>query len=142
MSKTTQRSVYLICKSFFNAAHRLHNPHLSPQENKAIYGPCNNENGHGHNYILEVHIKGETNPLTGFLMDLAVLKAVVDREIIQFCDHKHLNYDVPWLEGIIPTSENLAFAFWDRLVDKIPTGKLCTIRLYETEKNIVEYKGE
>lgn len=142
MKGRKSRLVYLICKMHFDAAHRLHNPHLSEEENQEIYGPCNNPNGHGHNYILEVCIKGNTAPKTGFLMDLGKLKSIINHEIIQYCDHKNLNCDVPWLKNVIPTAENLAIMFWDRLADKIREGRLYKIRLHETATNIVEYMGE
>ena len=126
----------------FDAAHRLHNSALSDEKNRELYGGCNNEHGHGHNYILEIYLKGAIHPKTGYLMDLSKLKDIVDKEIVQECDHKHLNLDVPWLEGINPTAENLVVAFWKRLKNKIDEGKLYKLRLYETERNIVEYMGE
>lgn len=133
--------VYLICRKHFNAAHRLHNPKLSKKKNLEIFGQCNNKNGHGHNYIIEVFIKGGVNPKTGFVMNLSDLKLIIEKEIIQECDHKNLNCDVKWLKNIIPTAENLVIAFWDRL-KKILLKKLYKIRLFETENNIVEYMGD
>ncbi len=136
------KSIYLICRKHFNAAHRLHNPNYSPEKNLEIFGLCNSKNGHGHNYILEVYIKGEVEPETGFVMNLVELKSIVEKEIILECDHKHLNHDVEWLKDINPTAENLAVAFWERLVNQFHKEvKLHKIRLYETENNIVEYKG-
>lgn len=134
--------IYLICRKHFNAAHRLHNPNFSKSKNTQVFGSCNNKYGHGHNYIIEVFIKGSIDPDTGFVMNLADLKSIVEIEIIQECDHKHLNYDVEWLKNIIPTAENLTVAFWNRLKNKIKGAKLYKIRLFETENNIVEYKGE
>lgn len=136
------KEVYLICRKHFNAAHRLHNPQFSKKKNEEIFGPCNNKHGHGHNYILEVIIRGEIDPDTGFVMNLVDFKAIVEKEIIQECDHKHLNHDVSWLKNINPTAENLATAFWNRLEDKFKNGvTLYKLRLFETENNIVEYKG-
>jgi 6-pyruvoyltetrahydropterin/6-carboxytetrahydropterin synthase len=136
------QNVYLICRRHFNAAHRLHNPNFSDEKNIQVFGPCNNKMGHGHNYIIEVSIKGQIDPETGFVMNLVDLKGIVEKEIVQECDHKHLNHDVEWLTDVIPTAENLAVAFWDRLKDKFQGGvELHKIRLFETENNIVEYKG-
>lgn len=135
-------NIYIICRKHFNAAHRLHNKNFSKKKNLEVFGPCNNKHGHGHNYIIEVYISGEVDPDTGFVMNLVTLKRIVEKEIIEECDHKNLNYDVAWLKTINPTAENLAIAFWDRLKDKLEKGvKLYKIRLLETENNIVEYKG-
>lgn len=136
------KEVYLICRKHFNAAHRLHNPDFSESKNLEIFGLCNNKNGHGHNYIIEVCIKGPINPETGFVMNLVDLKSIVETEIIHECDHKHLNHDVDWLTNVIPTAENLVVAFWNRLKLKITDAKLYKIKLYETENNIVEYRGD
>lgn len=134
--------VYVTRKLHFNAAHRLHNPSLTDLENQKLYGPCNNKNGHGHNYEIEVTVYGSPDPKTGYLIDLKELKNLIETRIVNECDHKHLNLDVPWLEGINPTAENLAIAFWDRIEHEIKNGKLYAIRLFETERNIVEYRGE
>ncbi len=133
--------VDLICRMHFNAAHRLHNPQLSDQENIKIFGVCNNKNGHGHNYIIEVYVSGPIDEVTGYVINITDLKHIIKSLIIDECDHKHLNLDVEWLKDINPTSENLVVAFWKRLVDQIPKAKLNKIRLYETENNIVEYSG-
>lgn len=137
-----KQTVVVSCKMHFNAAHRLHNPMMTPEKNQQVYGPCNNERGHGHNYNIEVFVKGPIDPETGYVIDLRQLKAIVEEEIISHCDHKHLNYDVPWLKDINPTSENLVTVFWKRLSPKIHCGSLYKIRLEETERNIVEYMGE
>ncbi|MCK6601093.1 MAG: 6-carboxytetrahydropterin synthase [Bacteroidetes bacterium] len=126
----------------FSSAHRLFNQAFSAGKNSEIFGKCNNENGHGHNYTIEVTVRGPVDPETGYVIDLKVLKSVVDELIVDDCDHKHLNFDVPWLTGIIPTAENLVVAFWNRLQPKIIQGKLHAIRLYETERNFVDYFGE
>ncbi|MBA2369152.1 MAG: 6-carboxytetrahydropterin synthase [Candidatus Protochlamydia sp.] len=129
----------IICRMHFNAAHRLYNPKFSNEKNFAIFGKCNNENGHGHNYVIEIYVKGSIDPETGFIINLSDLKAIIDKEIIQECDHKNLNLDVTWLKNVIPTTENLVIAFWKRIKNKISKGKLYKIRLYETENNIAEY---
>lgn len=134
--------IYVTRREVFSASHRLHNIHLTDEENQLLYGKCNNKNGHGHNYILEVVVCGEINPKTGYLIDLKLLKTIIREEIIKYVDHKHFNYDVEFMKGINPTTENIAIAFWHRLVNKIPSGKLFSIKLSETENNYVEYKGE
>ena len=134
--------IYVTRKSEFSAAHRLFNPNFTDEKNDAIFDICNNFHGHGHNYVLEVTVAGVPDSETGYVIDLKLLKKIVDDVIIHKVDHKHLNHDVDFLQGIIPTAENLAVKFWGLLEDKIPSGKLYSIRLYESEKNYVEYKGE
>lgn len=133
--------IFVSRREVFSASHRLHNSDLSDDENKNIFGKCNNTNGHGHNYILEVIVAGEVDPKTGYVIDLKQLKTIIIENIISKVDHKHLNYDVDFLSGINPTTENIAIAFWNILEDKIPTGKLYSIKLHETENNFIEYKG-
>jgi len=128
----------------FSASHRLHNPALGDEENRRLYGPCNNPNGHGHNYEMEVTVRGEVPAATGMVLDLNRLRALLREEIVQEVDHKHLNHDVPFLQGLIPTAENLAIAFWSRLEPRIEEFAGCTlyrIRLYESRNNFVEYRG-
>lgn len=137
----TQPVVFVTRKLHFNAAHRLFNPSFSNEKNDEIFGKCNNANGHGHNYEIEVTISGQIDPETGYVIDLKILKDIVDRLIVEECDHRHLNFDVPWLQGINPTAENLVVAFWNRLAGSFKQGKLHVIRLYETERNYVEYFG-
>ena len=120
----------------FNAAHELRNPGLSETENRRLYGKC--ANLHGHNYVLEVVVGGAIDPATGYVLDLKRLSDVISRRIIEDVDHRNLNTDVPWLEGLIPTAENLAVAFWDRLQTELPEGTLRTVRIWETEKNWAE----
>jgi len=134
--------VYVTRRATFSAAHRLYNPQLSETENEAIYDKCSNKHGHGHNYIVEVTVVGEPRPETGYVIDLKKLKEIVGREIIEKVDHKHLNLDVDFMQGVIPTAENIVRAFWKVLSSKIPEGKLYSIRLHETENNVVEYRGE
>lgn len=130
-------TLYLTRVEHFCAAHRLHSPHLSDEENRELYGKCNNANGHGHNYVLSVTIRGTADPQTGMLVELTQLARLIRECITDEVDHLHLNLDVPWLEGVIPTAENLCLAFWDRLQDRIPAGELYELRLDETGRNIV-----
>ncbi len=135
-------TVYVVRTTHFNAAHRLHNPGKSDEWNRATFGKCNSPNWHGHNYRLEVTVAGTPDPETGYVIDLGVLNRVVDERIVSVCDHANLNLDVDFLHGTLPSSENLVVAFWKRLVDKLPVGRLHRIRLFETENNMVEYFGE
>lgn len=135
-------TIYLTRKGHFAAAHRLHNPELSDEENLRIYGPCNNPNWHGHNYNLEVTIAGEPDPRTGMLCNLKDLDRVIRQTIIDQVDHKNLNLEVAFLDGVTTTVENLVLRFWQVLADQIPAGRLHEIRLYETERNVAIYRGE
>ena len=134
--------VYITRRMTFSAAHRLHNPELSDEENRKIYGPCNNPMGHGHNYVLEVTVKGEPDQKDGIIIDLVKLRDIISRNIIAKVDHKFLNHQVDFLKGIIPTAENLVVHFWGVLENKIPRGTLYEIRLYESENNSAFYRGE
>src|SRR4026209_1022160 len=96
----------------FNVAHRVHNPALSDEENRAIFGKCNNPNWHGHNYVLEVSVSGPIDQRTGYVIDLAKVKEIFQREVIEQVDHRNINLEVEFMSGIIPTTENLAVAFW------------------------------
>jgi 6-pyruvoyltetrahydropterin/6-carboxytetrahydropterin synthase len=120
----------------FSAAHRLHNPALSDEENARIYGPCNHPNWHGHNYEMDVTVEGEPDPRTGYLVDLGELRDVAE-EVIGQMDHRNLNLDVPWLQGVIPSTENLVVAIWNQLAPR-----LARIVLWETPRNYAEYTGE
>lgn len=126
----------------FSAAHRLNNPERDAQWNRQTYDKCDNPAGHGHNYIVEVSVRGEVNPETGMVIDLKKLKDIVRREVVDRVDHKNLNTDVDFLQGIVPTAENLAVAFWRRLQPAIDEGRLHRIVLHETERNSVVYSGE
>lgn len=134
--------IYVTRRETFSASHRLNNPELSDEENVRIFGKCNNANGHGHNYVLEIIVAGEINPHTGYLIDLKVLKEIIIENVIRKVDHKNLNMDVDFLKDIIPSAENIAVGIWKQLIDKLPAGKLYSVKLYETENNYVEYKGE
>lgn len=133
--------IFITRREVFSASHRLHNEKLNAEENKTLYGKCNNEYGHGHNYILEVIVAGEIDPVTGYLLDITELKSIIIENVIKKIDHRHMNYDVDFMKGIIPTTENLTIAIWNQLADRIPRGRLYSIKLYETENNYVEYKG-
>jgi 6-pyruvoyltetrahydropterin/6-carboxytetrahydropterin synthase len=126
----------------FNAAHRVHNPELSDFENARLFGKCNNPNWHGHNYILEVSVRGRIEEKTGYVLDLARLKEVVAAEVIDKIDHRNLNIDVDFMRDVIPTTENLAVGIWRILVTALAPAELVLIRLWETENNRVEYAGE
>lgn len=126
----------------FSAGHRLHSPELSDQENREIYGLCSNPNGHGHNYGLEVTLKGEVDPRTGYVVDLKRVRETVEEVVLRDVDHANLNVDVPWLEGTIPTAENIAIAIWRRLEEVFPGGVLDRVVVSESERNYVEYRGE
>ena len=134
--------VYITRRETFAAAHRLFKPELSDEENLKLFGKCSNPNWHGHNYTLEVVVAGEVDPGTGFVMDLKELKEVVRKNVISKVDHKNLNLDTDFMKDKIPTSENIAIAIWNELKDKITKGKLYSVKLYETENNYFEYKGE
>jgi 6-pyruvoyltetrahydropterin/6-carboxytetrahydropterin synthase len=134
--------VYITRRETFAAAHRLFKPELTDEENLKLFGKCSNPNWHGHNYTLEVVVAGEVDSDTGFVMDLKELKEIVREHVISKVDHKNLNLDTDFMEGKIPTSENIVIAIWNELADKIKKGKLYSVKLYETENNYFEYKGE
>jgi 6-pyruvoyltetrahydropterin/6-carboxytetrahydropterin synthase len=126
----------------FNAAHRLHNPALSDEENRALFGKDNSPNGHGHNYTLEVSVAGEIDERTGYVIDLGELRQVVTEAVIDRLDHRNMNADVDFLCGINPTSENVVVACWRVLEAHVRPGRLARLRLHETENNYVEYEGK
>jgi 6-pyruvoyltetrahydropterin/6-carboxytetrahydropterin synthase len=124
-----------------NAAHRVYNPAWSDAENTRVFGKCNNPNWHGHNYTLEITVEGTPDPDTGYTYDLGALKTLAWRELVDHLDHKNLNLDVPFLKGIIPTTENLVVACWKVLAPKIAPARLVRLKLWETENHYVEYDG-
>ncbi len=126
----------------FSAAHRLFNPAYSDEKNLEVFGLCSNPNWHGHNYELDVTVEGEMDPATGFVIDLKKLRDVAEATVVNDVDHRNLNLDVDWLQGVLPTTENLVVAIWNRLVDRIPQGRLVRLVLWETPRNYVEYSGE
>lgn len=135
-------SVRVTRRLHFSAGHRLHNSELSDAENREIYGPCNNPSGHGHNYRLEVTLKGEVDPKTGYVYDLKRLKRAVEEVVLIDVDHANLNVDVPWMEDVIPTAENLAVEIWRRLEGTLPAGMLDRVGVWESDRNYVEYSGD
>ena len=120
----------------FNAAHQLYDPDLSEDENRRLFGKC--ANLHGHNYVLEVVVAGEVDQASGYVLDLKSLSDLIAAHIIRDVDHHNLNTDVPWLKGRVPTTENLAQAFWERLAPELPEGLLRSVRVWETDKNWAE----
>ena len=136
------KSVYITRRETFAAAHRLFLPELSDEENYELYGKCSNPNWHGHNYTLEVVVAGSADSKTGFVLDIKKLKQIISENILKKVDHKNINTETDFMKGIIPTSENLVITIWDQLKDKIPNGKLYSVKLYETENNYFEYRGE
>jgi 6-pyruvoyltetrahydropterin/6-carboxytetrahydropterin synthase len=134
--------IYLTRKCEFSASHYYHNPQWSEDENLRVFGKCANLNGHGHNYTLEVTVKGEVDPTTGFVVDLKQLKEILNREVVDAMDHRHLNKEVPEFATKIPTTENIAIAVWQRLNDKLKVAKLHRVRLYEMPDLFVDFYGE
>ena len=134
--------VYLTRKAEFSASHYYHNPAFTPEENLRLFGKCNNPNGHGHNYTLEVTVKGDVDPRSGFVVDLKQLKSVIEREVLDAMDHRFLNKEVPEFLQQIPTAENIAIAVWQRLVPKLQQARLHRVRVYETHDLFVDFYGE
>ena len=133
--------VTVVRRKQFNAAHRDHNPSLSDEENRALFGKCNNPNWHGHNYTLDVFVTGPVDGKTGYVIDLAKVKAIVQREVIDKVDHRNLNLEVDFMRGVIPTTENIVVAMWRVIEPHIDSGKLSRLVLWETPNNYVEYDG-
>lgn len=140
--RSPMSTVYVTRKVHFNAAHRLHNPDKSDEWNRETFGPCNHPNWHGHNYVLKVTVAGEPDPETGYVIDLGNLKQVLNENVVDKVDHRNLNLDVDFMDGIIPSTENFAVAIWNQLEGKLPAGELHCVRLYETPRNYVEYYGD
>lgn len=134
-------TVRLTRRVTFAASHRLYNPAWDDARNDAVFGLCNNPNGHGHNYVLEVTVTGAIDPETGMVVNLRDLKRILEERILADCDHRHLNLDVPWLAGIIPTAENLVVRFWRRLEESVRPARLRRVRLLESDDNVAEYLG-
>jgi len=137
-------AMFLTRKAEFSASHVCANPELGVEENRRIYGAAANPNGHGHNYIVEVTVEGEADPLTGMVFDLRELKEIVNRQVIEPMDHRFLNREVPPFDRIVPTTENLAIEIWRRLRPGIDrkNARLKNVRLYETADLFVDYGGE
>ena len=125
----------------FSAAHRVHNPALSDEENRRTFGKCNNPNWHGHNYILDVSVRGPVDARTGYVIDLSRVKQIVEQEVIAKVDHRNLNLEVDFLRDVIPTTENVVVAFWRVLHPALRPAGLTRLVLWETVNNYVEYDG-
>ena len=134
--------IYLTRRADFSASHFYHNPKLSPEENKRLFGKCANLNGHGHNYTLEVTVKGDVDAHTGFVVDLKELKDIMEREVVSAMDHRHLNKEVPEFAKLIPTTENLSVVIWKRLAPVLKVARLHRVRVYEAEDLFADYYGE
>jgi len=128
-------------KEHFNAAHRLHNPNWDAEKNKIIFGKCNNPNYHGHNYDLTVEVEGEIDPETGYVIDIKILSDIIKEQVTDRFDHKNLNLDVSEFKDLNPTAENIAVVIWNLIRQKLDSKFTLTIRIYETERNFVEYSG-
>ena len=126
-------------KEHFNAAHRLHNPAWTNERNKSVFGLCNNENYHGHNYELTVQVTGEIDPETGYVIDLKILSDLIKAEVLDRFDHKNLNLDTIEFRSLNPTAENIAVVIYNILRAKLDLKLDLKIRLNETERNFVEY---
>jgi 6-pyruvoyltetrahydropterin/6-carboxytetrahydropterin synthase len=125
----------------FNAAHRLHSRRLSDVDNEAMFGVCANPNFHGHNYDLEISVEGDIDPVTGYVMDVQRIKEIATECLLQHLDHKNLNLDVPWFAELNPTAENIAVVCWRVLAPAVQPATLKRIRLWETDRNYVDYDG-
>ena len=134
--------VYLTRKEHFNAAHRLYNPNWDDAQNERVFGKCSNPNWHGHNYVIEVTIKGKPNPKTGFVFNLKELGQIMWKEVLDKMDHRNLNVEVDFLKGVMPSTENVAQAIWRELEPHLNGCELHRVRLHETEKNFADYLGE
>ena len=136
--------VYLTRKLEFSASHLYHNPAMSAEENRRVFGKCNNPHGHGHNYTLEVTVAGEPDPVTGMVFDIKRLKDILNAAVVRPMDHRFLNHEVPPFDHIVPTTENIAVEIWKRLHSRIdlPNARLKNVRLYETADLYVDYGGE
>jgi 6-pyruvoyltetrahydropterin/6-carboxytetrahydropterin synthase len=137
--------IYLTRRATFSASHYYWNPAWTAERNEQVFGRCANRNGHGHNYTLEVTVAGETDPVTGFVVDLKGLKEIMEREVLAAWDHRHLNLDTPEFAVAIPTTENLAIAAWKRLEPAVTAAggaRLNRVRVYETPEIFAEFRGE
>ncbi len=134
--------ILLTRRAEFSAAHFYWNDELSAEENERIFGKCANRNGHGHNYTLEVTVAGYVDPVTGFVVDLKLLKDILEQEVVGVYDHRHLNLEIPDFRTVIPTSENIAVAVWKRLDGRIPGAKLHRVRVYEMPDLFADFYGE
>ena len=134
--------ILLTRRAEFSAAHFYWVEAWSAEKNAEVFGRCANRNGHGHNYVLEITVAGEPDPVTGFVLDLKELRDVIDREVVSVYDHRHLNLELPEFQDRQPTTENIAVSVWDRLVDKIPGARLHRVRVYEQDDLFADFFGE
>ncbi|XP_054613235.1 6-pyruvoyl tetrahydrobiopterin synthase [Dunckerocampus dactyliophorus] len=141
-SAIVERIGYITRVQSFSACHRLHSVHLSDEENQKVYGKCNNPNGHGHNYKVEITVRGKIDNITGMVMNLTDLKRSIEEVIMNPLDHKNLDKDVPYFASVASTTENLAVYIWDNMAKALAPNKLYEIKIHETDKNIVIYRGE
>ncbi len=136
------RKLYITRKEHFNAAHKLYNPNWSVEQNNEVFGKCANENWHGHNFDLFVTVKGQPDPETGFIIDLKVLKVIIQEKVIDVLDHRNINLDVPFMKGKMASIENIAVGIWNQIEPHLDKCELHCIKLVETRNNYVEYFGE
>ena len=134
--------ILLTRRAEFSSAHFYWVDSWSPEENARVFGKCANRNGHGHNYTMEVTVSGEVDPKTGFVVDLKLMKEILEREVVSVYDHRHLNFEVPEFAHVVPTTENIAIAVWRRLDGKIPNAQLYRVRIYETPDLFAEFLGD
>jgi 6-pyruvoyltetrahydropterin/6-carboxytetrahydropterin synthase len=137
------KNIYITRRETFNAAHKLWREEWSDEKNLEVFGKCSNHNWHGHNFQLFVTVKGIPNPETGFVINLKTLSKILKEKVIEEIDHKNLNLDVPFLKGIMASTENIAIAIWDLIEEDIRNcgGELAKIKIIETENNFVDYYG-
>lgn len=135
--------IYLTRKEHFNAAHKLYNPNWSNEQNEAVFGKCANKNWHGHNFDLYVTLEGTPDPETGFVMDLKKMSNIIKTYVVDVLDHSNINLDVPFMAGKMASTENIAMGIWEQLESHLTAEnyRLYSIKLYETERNFVEYFG-
>lgn len=134
--------IFLTRKAEFSSAHFYRNATWGDEKNREVFGKCANPNGHGHNYTLEVTVAGEVDPLTGFVVDLKLLKDILEQEVVSVYDHRNLNHEVPEFAAANPTTENIAVAIWRRLDGKVPNARLHRVRVYEMADLFADYYGE
>lgn len=134
--------VYITRVENFSACHRLHSLQLDEKENEALFGKCNNPNGHGHNYKVEVTLKGPIDPVTGMVMNIMDLKVFMQKAIMETLDHRNIDKDVPYFKDKVSTTENLAVFIWVELQKHLPANLLFEVKIHETEKNVVCYRGD
>ncbi len=135
------KKVYVTRREVFSASHRLYNQKWTEERNNEVFGKCSNVYGHGHNYVLEVTVVGTVDPETGYVIDTKKLKEIIRKYVVDKMDHKNLNMDVDFMTDVIPTAENIAIKIWEQLETKIESGKLYSVKIYETENNYFEFKG-